>query len=113
MIPDLVSTLVAIVLVCTVVLDQPLLNSQHALLPVAAVALVVLGAIANRVDYLKWPGIAVVCSGFAILLLIVSGLSAASSQTAFWVVFWSGIIAGVMSLWSALYRGPRASSDTA
>ena len=35
MIPDLISTLIAIVLVCTAVLDQPLLDSQHGLLLVA------------------------------------------------------------------------------
>ncbi len=105
MIPDLISTLIAIVLVCVAVLDKPLLDSQHGLLLVAGIALAVLGAIANRVDYLKWPGVAVAGAGVAIVVLIASGLSSASSETAFWVVFWSGNIAGVVSLWSALYRG--------
>ena len=113
MIPDLISTLIAIVLVCVTVLDQPLLDSQHGLLLVAGIALAVLGAIANRVDYLKWPGVTVAAAGVAILVLTASGLSSASSETAFWVVFWSGNIAGLTALWSALYRGPRASSDTA
>src|SRR5208282_487488 len=113
MIPDLISTLIAIVLVCVTVLDQRLLDSQHGLLLVAGIALSVLGVIANRVDYLKWPGIAIAAAGIAIMVLVASGLSSASSETAFWVVFWSGNIAGLMSLWSALYRGPRASSDTA
>ncbi len=113
MIPDLISTVIAIVLVCVTVLDQPLLDSQHGLLLVAGIALAVLGAIANRVDYLKWPGVTVAAAGVAILILVASGLSSASSETAFWVVFWSGNIAGLMSLWSALYRGPRASLDTA
>ncbi|MFZ0888784.1 MAG: hypothetical protein WA005_10055 [Candidatus Binataceae bacterium] len=105
MMPDLASTLIAIVLVCVAVLDKPLLDSQHGLLLVAGIALAVLGAIANRVDYLKWPGVAVAGAGVAIVVLIASGLSSASSETAFWVVFWSGNIAGVVSLWSALYRG--------
>ncbi len=113
MIPDLISTLIAIVLVCVTVLDQPLLDSQRGPLLVAGIALLVLGAIANRVDYLKWPGVTVAAAGVAILVLTASGLSSASSETAFWVVFWSGNIAGLMSLWSALYRGPRASLDTA
>jgi len=113
MIPDLVSALIAIVLVCVTVLDQPLPDPRHGLLLAAGIALAVLGVIANRVDYLKWPGIAIASAGLAILTLIVSGLSSASSETAFWVVFWSGNIAGLMALWSALYRGPRASSDTA
>ncbi len=111
MVPDLISTLIAIVLVCVAVLDKPLLDSQHALLVIAGVALAVLGAIANRVDYLKWPGVAIAAAGVGIVLLIASGLSSASSETAFWVVFWCGNIAGLMSLWSAFYRGPRAPSE--
>lgn len=112
MIPDLISALIAIVLVCMAVLDKPLLDSQHGLLVIGGVALILLGAIANRADYLKWPGLAVAAAGVAILVLIASGLSSASSETTFWVVFWSGNIAGVMSLWSAFYRGPRGSLDT-
>ena len=113
MMADLVSALIAIVLVCVTVLDQPLLDARNGFLLVAGIALAVLGVIANRVDYLKWPGVAIAAAGVAILILIASRLSSASSETAFWVVFWSGNIAGLMSLWSALYRGPRASSDTA
>lgn len=112
MIPDLISTLIAIVLVCTAILDKPLLESQHGLLIIAGIALAVLGAIANRADYLKWPGVTVAASGLAIIMLIASGIASASSETAFWVVFWSGNIAGLMSLWSAFYRGPRASTET-
>jgi hypothetical protein len=75
MIPDLISTMIAIVLVCVAVLDKPLLDSQHGLLVMAGIALAVLGAIANRLDYLKWPGVAVASGGLAIVVLIVSGLS--------------------------------------
>jgi len=112
MVPDLISTLIAIVLVCVAVLDRPLLDSQHALLVIAAIALAILGAIANRVDYLKWPGVTIAAVGLAMVVLIVSGISSASSETSFWVVFWCGNIAGLMSLWSAFYRGPRASAET-
>ena len=65
MVPDLLSTLIAIVLVCVAVLDQPLLDSQPGFLLVAGIALAVLGAVANRVDYLKWPGVAVAGAGVA------------------------------------------------
>jgi len=111
MVPDLLSTLIAIVLVCVAVLDKPLLESQHLFLIIAGIALAVLGAIANRIDYLKWPGVTVAAAGLAIVVLIGSGLSSASSETAFWVVFWSGNIAGLMSLWSVFYRGPRAAAE--
>lgn len=110
MIPDLLSTLIAIMLVCSAVLDQPMMESHHGLLILAGVALVVLGAIANRVDYLKWPGIAIATAGLAVIILIASGIAAASTETAFWVVFWSGNIAGLMALWSVFYREPEASS---
>ena len=70
-----------------------------------------LGTIAKRTDYLKWPGVTVAAAGVAILLLIASGLSSASSETTFWVVFWSGNIAAMMSLWSVFYRGSRAPSE--
>ena len=112
MVPDLISTLIAIVLVCVAVLDKPLLDSQRWLLLIAGVALAALGAVANRADYLKWPGIAIAAAGVAIVVLVVSGISSASSETSFWVVFWSGNIAGLMSLWSAFYRGPHASTET-
>lgn len=112
MIPDLISMLIAIVLVCMAVLDKPLLDSQHGLLFIAGMALALLGVIANRIDYLKWPGVTVAAAGVAIVVLITSGLSSASPETAFWVVFWSGNIAGLVSLWSAFYRGPRALSET-
>ena len=110
MVPDLISTLIAIVLVCIAVLDRPALDSQHTLLVIAGVALAILGTVANRVDYLKWPGVTVAAAGLAMVVLIVSGISSASSEASFWIVFWCGNIAGLMSLWSAFYRGPHVST---
>jgi hypothetical protein len=112
MVPDLISTLIAIVLVCVAVLDRPALDSQHTLLVIAGIALGVLGTIANRVDYRKWPGLTAAAAGLAMVVLIVSGISSASSEASFWIVFWCGNIAGLMSLWSAFYRGPRALTET-
>ena len=54
----------------------------------------------------RLPGAIVILVGIAIVVLVGSGLAAASSETTFWVVFWGGNAAGVPSLWSALYRGP-------
>jgi hypothetical protein len=106
MLPDLLSTLIALVLVCTAVLNRPVLESHPWLLVVSGVALVALGVWAWRVDYLKWPGVTVIVAGSAIAILVLSQLSANSSETAFWVVFWSANAAGLVSLWSALYRAP-------
>jgi len=88
------------------VLDAGVLQA-HAWIPaLGGGALVMLGFWANRIDYLKWAGVTTILAGAAILLLIVSGLAAESSETAFWTIFWSANAAGVVSLWSALYRGP-------
>jgi len=53
MIPDLMSTLVAIALVCAAVLDAPLLESRRAILAIGGAVLAILGRIANRDDYLR------------------------------------------------------------
>ena len=111
MTPDLISTAIAFALVCGAVLDRPLLNSHPWLVVAAGAALAALGIIANRVDYLKWPGLAVAAAGAALVVLIGSGLSSASPETGFWVVFWGGNVAGLMALWSALYRGPEVSQQ--
>jgi hypothetical protein len=106
MVPNLVNTLIALCLVCSAVLDAGVLQA-HAWIPaLSGGALVVLGFWANRIDYLKWVGVTALLGGAVIVLLIVSGLAAKSSETAFWIIFWSANAAGVVSLWSALYRGP-------
>jgi len=73
--------------------------------------LAALGIWAYRVDYLKWPGVTTIVAGGAIVILMLSRLSANSSETAFWVVFWSANAAGLVSLWSALYRAPHGTIE--
>ena len=109
MIQDLLSTLIGLCLVCSAVLDPGLLESHGALLGVAGAALVALGVSASRVDYLKWPGATVIVAGLALLVMVISRLAPQSPQMTFWVAFWSANAAGVVSLWSALYRGPKKS----
>ncbi len=104
---DLLSVLIAIVLTCSAVLDLGMLEAHRGIVALCGLALVVLGLCAYRSDYLKWPGVTGVIAGIAILLLIVSGLAANSSEWMFWVVFWSANTAGVLLLWSLLYRGPK------
>jgi hypothetical protein len=106
MVPNLLSALIAISLVCSAVLDGGMLET-HAWVPLSAGALlVILGYWANRIDYLKWAGATVIVAGAAVLLFFVTGIATKSGDTAFWVTFWSGNAVGVVSLWSALYRGP-------
>ena len=107
MLPDLVSTVIALCLVSFAVLDLDALTAHAAVVALGAIAFIILGAWETQADFLKWPGATVVVAGVAILLLVISGLTRASSEWAFWVVFWSANAAGVVSLWSAIYRGPR------
>jgi hypothetical protein len=106
MLPDLLSTLIALCLVSFAVLDLSALTAHAGIVALGAVAFIALGAWATRADFLKWPGVTVVVAGVAILLLVISGLARASSEWAFWMVFWSANAAGVVSLWSVFYRGP-------
>ena len=106
MVPNLLSTILALCLVCSAVLDGAMLEAHSWLPALGGAAFIVLGFWASRVDYLRWAGVTVMLAGAAILLLVLSGLAARSSETAFWVVFWSANAVGVVSLWSALYRGP-------
>lgn len=110
MIQDLLSTLIAILLVYFAVLDVGALEAHPWLLALCGAAFGALGFWAIRVDYLKWPGATAVIAGIAILLLVLSGLATTSSEWAFWIVFWSGNVVGVVSLWSVLYRGPKPST---
>lgn len=107
MLPDLLSALIALVLVCTAVLDGQMLELHGWILALSGAVLAALGFWAYRVDYLKWPDVTATVAGGAILILVLLRLSANSSETAFWVVLWSTNAAGLVSLWSALYRAPR------
>jgi len=110
MLPDLLSTIIGLCLVCIAVLDPGLLYGHGAILGVAGAVLIALGVWARRVDFLKWPGVTVIVAGTALLAVVMSGLAAQSQPVTFWIAFWSGNAAGVVSLWSALYRGPRESA---
>ena len=105
MTPDLLSALIGLTLVCLAVLEAPLLQTHAPILALAGLILAALGAWANQVDYLKWPGVTIIVAGVALVIASVSGFAVTSSETNFWVVFWSGNAAGVVALWSALYRG--------
>ncbi len=114
---SLLNTLLGLWLVYAAVLDPAVLHNRASLLAASAAALLVLGFWAYRVDYLKWPGITDVVVGLLLLLvLLLSRAFGTSDVLVFWVVFWSGCIAGVVSLWSVFYRSgspPEASESAA
>ena len=89
MVPDLLSTIIALSLVCIAVLEPSLFDGNVALLGIAGALLVALGVWANRVDYLKWPGATVAVAGLALLAAVILGRASHSPQTTFWVIFWA------------------------
>ena len=110
MLPDLLSTAIALCLASFAILDLGALTAHAGIVALGAVAFIALGTWAARTDFLRWPGAIVAAAGVVILLLVVSGVARGSSEWAFWVVFWSANAAGVVSLWSAFYRGPHEPS---
>ena len=104
MVASLLNTLLGLWLVYAAVLDLALLEGSAWPLALAALALVALGLWAYSSDYLKWPGITNAVVGVVLLVLLLSGARVLSHALTFWAAFWSGNIAGVLSLWSVLYR---------
>jgi hypothetical protein len=104
MIASALNTLLGLWLVYAAVLEPGLLDKSPWTLGVSALALTVLGLWAYRRDYLKWPGATVVVLGLGLLVVVLSGARALADQLTFWVTFWSGVVVGVLSLWSVFYR---------
>jgi len=104
MIPSLLEGLLGLWLVWVAVLDPALVDSHSWVIALSAIALLLLGLAAFRTDYLKWPAVTDVVVGL-VLLILYFGTSIVSSGTlTFWMLFWSGCIAGIVSLWSVFYR---------
>lgn len=114
MIPSLLAGMVGLWLVFLGVLDLALVDSHGWVLALSASALLVLGLLALRADYLKWPGITDSILGIVLLVLVLERGVARSDAATFWALFWCGSIAGIVSLWSTFYReGPRDVPDAA
>jgi hypothetical protein len=112
MIPSLLAGVMGLWLVFLGVLDPSLIDAHGWVLAASACALLVLGLLALRADYLKWPGITDVILGVVLIVLLFERGMARSDAVTFWALFWSGSIAGVVSLWSTFYRhGPVEASD--
>lgn len=115
MIASAVNTLLGLWLVYAAVLDLRLLENGPWVLGISALALTALAIWACVSDYLKWPGITGIVIGVGLLIFAVSGAHTLSHSLTFWIAFWSGIVVGVLSLWSVFYRAqtPEAADATA
>lgn len=110
MLPDVLNTVIAIGLVCCAVLDLDFVQAHGLWLALVGGAMTALGFLAYRADYLKWAGATSALAGIAVVAIVVTGFDSSSPNVVFWVALWAGTAAGIVSLWSALYRGPSLST---
>ena len=104
MIPSLLAGLLGLWLVWAGVLEPDLVQSQPWIIALSAALLIILGLVAFRFDYLKWPALTDIAVGTVLLALFVFTGLVHSILIAFWMLFWSGCAVGIVSLWSAFYR---------
>ena len=103
MIPNLLNTLIGIVLVYAAVLNPTLIAGHLHPLLVAGVVILVLAGWAMRSDHHPWQNTVSMLMAVLLGVLGVVPLTLYPIVT-FWGVFWAGIIVAVMALWAALYR---------
>ena len=109
MIPNMISTLVGILLCYVVILSPGSMDLYRWLLPSSAILLFVMAIWARQSDYLRWHSSTNMILG-AVLLVISLLRPHISSQFTFWMVLWVGILEAVFALWAALHRPPVSAS---
>ena len=109
MIPNILNTLVGLVLVYCAILAPQLLHDTAWHLVIGGVGIIVLGLSARPNDKVKWFNLVNVILGVALLLLgIARTLMPIHPLVMFWWTFWVGTVVAVFAFWSALYTRDRA-----
>lgn len=110
MIPNILNTLIGLVLVYAAVLDPALLSGRAYPLVATGIVMFVLAGWAMRSDNHPWQN---TLNMLMAVLLVVLGVLPLSAYpvVAFWGVFWVGTIVATMALWAALYRPPLGPPD--
>jgi uncharacterized membrane protein HdeD (DUF308 family) len=107
MLPSVLEGLLGLWLVWLAVLDPALVNSRGWIVALSGVSVLLLGLLAFRADYLKWPAITDIVVGLVLLILYFVTRVAPADMLTFWMLFWCGCVAGIVSVWSVFYRqGP-------
>ena len=104
MIPNLINTVIGIWLVYVAVLNPSLIGAGTWTIYASGLAIVVVAFWARASDFMTWYSSTNVVFGFTLLLTAGSQAILWSEAITFWVVFWTGISVGVISLWAVLYR---------
>lgn len=103
MIPNLINTIVGLVLVYATVLHQAWVEQRYFPLAAFAIAMLILALWARRSDAHSWfSGVNIV---LAIALGVLSLLPLGTlPDLTFWAGLWIGILVSTFALWAALYR---------
>lgn len=109
MIPNILNTLIGLVLVYAAVLNPALLSGRAYATVGTGVIILVLAGWAMRSDNHPWQNTLNMLMGLLLVVLGVLPLATYPIVT-FWGVFWVGTVVAVMALWAALYRPPRGAA---
>lgn len=103
MIPNIINTLVGLVLACATVLYPRWIEQQYLPMLVFAAVILVMAIWARRSDPDRWfSNVNII---MAVLLAILALLPLPTlPNLAFWGGFWIGSIVPVVALWAVLYR---------
>lgn len=103
MIPNLINTLVGLVLVYATVLHPTWIEQRYGPFAVFAILILAMALWARRSDSLRWfSSVNIVC---AISLGALSLLPLATlPNLVFWAGLWVGVLVPTFALWSALYK---------
>ena len=105
MMPNLMNTVLGILLVYCAVLAPAPLNDTVGLLLSAGGGIIALGFWARASDRLNWFNLLNACLGAALFVLGLARIMVPVHPVVmFWWVFWVGIIVAVLAFWSAIYN---------
>jgi hypothetical protein len=104
MIPNIVNTLIGIVLVYAAVLRPALIESSYTLF-IAGIVVVALAMLGRSSNHGLWFAQTNIALGAALMVLAVLRMAELTPSLAlFWGAFWAGLVIAVVALWAALYR---------
>lgn len=110
MTPNLVNTLIGLLLIYAAILNPSLLTGRYFPLLIVAIAMLLMAILARRSDAHPWQSNVNIT--MAILLAALSFLPPDLLKVAtFWGPFWIGIIVAITALWAALYQPGRGLPD--
>lgn len=108
MIPNLINTVVGLVLAYSVVLHPAWVGQQYLPFGAFAVVIIVMAVWARFSDPRRWYSTVNILLAIALAILSLLPLATLPNLT-FWGGFWIGCLVPIIALWAAIYR-PRSVS---